>query len=301
MCKSSSSHDHYILLTSDGSKTIYPNNSPSNFTNEIHPLELDPLLRWEMALHSVILPTYFNTVISEADYIDIYKGCVNGKTAKRFWFRIQAPETRFFNTLEELYNFIDYFLVNGIRDKLGEDIFKAFWPDMDSSYMLKWDKNKRAFYTGAGSRASKPRLKNLYKDNDEFDPANDCVVLQPCDKIRRVLGFSNDLELIIYDAKKSKPEAKYSNLVPEVGSRLIDGVLVYTSVVEPIRLNNQLINLLDMFTFTDRLGKPQNEPIYHTLKDTYLSNITLKFCDQTGAPLAIPDGYTLVTLHIRAK
>ena len=293
--------EHFIVLSSSGCREVYPENTPTSFTNEIHPLSLDPGLVWEMAVHSVILPPDFATVLTTSDYVDICAGCVNGSTPRRTWFRIYAPGVEYFNTSVELYNYIDYFLVQGLRQELGPQAFQAFFPGDDSSYILKWDGDKRKFYCGAGSRARKSVLRSLYKDNTDFDPTVDCLTLQPCDRIRRVLGFTSDVELTIYDAKRAKPLPQYSNIPPELGSSLIDAVMLFTDTVQPLRLNDKLVNLLDVFTFTDRLGKHQGGPIYHTLQDTDISRVTIDLRDQSDAPLAIRDGYTLVTLHIRPR
>lgn len=299
------SHEHYICLSSASDGVTNTDNTPYAFKTTICPLDLDPMIVWEVALHSVIIPPNFNTIITEEDYIDIYKGRRDADTHriidKEHWFRIYAPEERACDSLQEVYNFIDHFFVLGIKKYLGLIKFKAFYPGTDSSYLLKWDATRDKFYMGAGSRANKKALGVLYRDSEEFNPATDNVIFEPSYRIRRMLGFSSNIDLVIYDADKRKPDPHYSDIPPEYGCQLVDAVMVYTDIVEPVRLNNKLVNLLDMFTFTNRLGKTQNEPIYHTLTETRLTDISLMLRDQFGSPLAVKKGNTIATLHIRAK
>ena len=84
----------------------------------------------------------------------------------------------------------------------------------------------------------------------------------------------------------------------------MDGIMVYCDVTQPIRMDNQLVNLLDVFSFDDRLGKVGSVPIYHPLigASGRLSTISIKFRDQSGSPLPVDEeAGVILTLHLRPK
>ena len=300
--------DTFIYLTSNGSKTLYPENSPHSFTNDIPDIILDPQYTYEIALHSIILPRNFHSLISPNDYIDVYKGeqqTDKSITNKRFWFRIYAPDTFTFSDTREAYNHIDSFLVRGLRQHLGFREFHHFFPKQDWAYVLKWNHEQKRMFTGAGGQAQRPKLREIYKDRvDEFDPNTDCIFLKPNRKLRQMLGFSEIVDIVIYHPDWKVENDLYSDIEPRLGRDLLDGIMVYCDVTQPVRMDNQLVNLLDVFSFDDRLGKVGSVPIYHPLigASGRLSTISIKLRDQSGSPLPVDEeGGVILTLHLRPK
>ena len=64
--------DTYIYLTNTASCEIYPDNSPTSFTNELQPINLSPKLEWEIGVVNAILPKNFYTLIYPSDYIEVH-------------------------------------------------------------------------------------------------------------------------------------------------------------------------------------------------------------------------------------
>ena len=300
--------DTFIYLSSNGSKTLYPGNTPHSFTNDIPDVILDPQHSYEIALHSIILPRNFHSLISPHDYIDIYKGEQQpDKTMnnKRLWFRIYSPDTFTFNDTREAYAHIDRFLVSGLRRHLGFKEFHYFFPNEDWAYILKWKHEQKRMLTKAGSKADRPKLREVYKDRvDEFDPNVDCVFVKPNRKLRQMLGFSETVDIVIYHPIWNVKNDLYSDIEPRLGKELLDGIMVYCDVTQPVRMDNQLVNLLDVFSFDDRLGKVGSSPIYHPLIGTsgHLSSISIMLRDQSGSPLPVDEeGAVILTLHLRPR
>ena len=298
----------YVYLTSDGSKDLYPGNRPHAFTNRVQDIQLDPRLTYEVALHSIILPRIFRNIISLHDYIDVFTGEYGpGRTivGRQHWFRIYPPRDISFVDTREAYNFIDDFLVKGMRENLGREVFSALFPGSDWAYILKWDHEQKKMYTGAGSASDRRQLRRLFRERlSEFNPSQNVIFLKPNRKIRQILGFSEIVDMTVYSPDKNDKLGQYSDIAPRLGRELVDGIMVYTDISAPIRMDGSFVNLLDILSFADKLTRAPSEAVYHEVVcgGDMISTISIMLRDQSGSPIELDEeACVIVALHIRSK
>ena len=293
--------DTYIYLTNTASHELYPENTPTAFTNELQPIHLSPKLEWEIGLVNAILPKNFYTLIYPSDYIEVYSsGYWEDESLAKSLGIIRPPAVFKANTTYEIYSFINNFFTLGLRGLLGVE-FSSYFPNETAGNIITYDDVAKRF-------AVNRRVREVPRNPDEGnlrelgEAVGRCLYITFSNRLTHILGLFSEKKISIYNPIESTKEVVKAEWETKAGVKLCDHIIIYSDIVQPSRMGSQLVNLLDAFSLPNHPGKGLNPCIYHKLATNTLSSISIKLLDQDGNGLGFTKQQrTLLVLHVRPR
>ena len=158
--------------------------------------------------------------------------------------------------------------------------------------ILFWDKYKKrvgVHYT-AGPRSTEARRKG--------DIEHATVAMG--EGIADVLGFRTNG---LYSIRGDDHEMISTISSTPINEKLsVDYMYLYTDVIQPSNIGDQLVNILDCFTLDNGGNKGIHDTLYKPLKNSYIDQISIMISDQNGRKISFKEDSTLTcVLHIRPK
>ena len=280
--------EHTIYLTSTGSLDIFPENNACKFINRLaSPINLDPNYDYEIGLVSILYPNDYYAIIghqykNSISFITQLKG---NKGLSRFTYVIQN------NILAgDIKNLIQV-INNELILRLAIYYDRNYTTLFPTNKILFWDtytKKTGITYTGIphSIKISKGDVQN--------------VSIRFGEEIANVLGFRSDTEYEIYGTQDDKTKTLSQITVNDKCG--VEYMYLYTDIIQPTNFGNQLVNILDCFTFDQGNNKGIHNTLYKPLNTPYIDQISIMITDQKGRAINFKQDTTLTcVLHIRPK
>ena len=279
--------DSVIYLSSLGSLDIYPNNKPSQFTNQFStPINLDNNEDYEIGIISMLFPKLFYVLRSSDEGTEItFKSIVTSKerrtgVVKEFVYK---PAINILaGNMERIVRIINNDVIKKLdiyfADYNVEQIFNS-----KNNKLFRWDPNNiRINYT------------KRKKDSNVLS-----ISLSLGPKIANILGFNENTPYYIYGDRKQ--EAIYNSNQPSPNND-INYLYVYTDIIQPAIFGGKLTNILDCFDIQVGQMKSAHTTVYRPLNSAYINTIAVYITDQWGRDIPF-DNNTSITciLNIRKR
>lgn len=273
----------YIVLPSNSSTNIYPNNTVTSFRVKLaHPLVLNGL--WEVALSEIQYPRTWHNISETGSKSKLY---ILGRPIE---FDIDEA---YYNTPEELCSALNSAIQNSVNT------IRYMYRDV--SEYLAHDKTRYGNIVCQFTVTHQKKKVVLYLKGK--------VILDISDELKILLGFEKNQLTPKYDSS-NLAEAEYKmysihaeNYCDIMQSRF--AIYVYTDIIENQIVGHSSVPLLRVVPVEGIHGqvvtKTYVHPQYIPLNTTYVSEIQILFRDDIGAPIPFSRGKSNVTLHFRKR
>ena len=305
-CLLSTMEHHYIYLSSNGDRDIFPNNTCDMFTNRIQPLSLESNTEYEIGLIKILLPDCYYTM------------------------RREDPECRIEITIKNKYSStVPSSSLSHYAD-IGVDVLSN-----DFNYLLyhinKTIQKELEAHSGEVIKLNKPVIE--IKEGSEHITINTVhinsgsieeVIISFQRRIANALGVVPQAPYIIMKyVPESTPlplvraNAMSNNSIPLVRVDTVSetvpplpvnrkgdvqSVLVYTDLVMPSRYGGQCINVLDTFSLDRGVTKGTQPVAYKQLNSKQVETTSIRLTDQSGRRIVFQENYSVTCLlHIKPK
>ena len=268
---------------------IFPNNKPCRFINRLAaPITLDPNYDYEIGLVSILYPNEYYAILGNQ-----YKN-----TLTFFTKMYEVPDTeKYAYTLQnnipagDIENLI-YSINNEIKLRLMGYYDRNYAQIFGRGDVFHWDKYKNKvgmIYTPISQST------DLKRKGDKEN-----VVIHVGEGLANVLGFHSNTAYPIYgdDYERSNTIS-----ITPINDKLgVDYMYLYTDIIQLTNFGNQLVNILDCFTFNNGGNKGIHNTLYEPLKYSYIDQISIIISDQNERIINFKEESTLTcVLHIRPK
>ena len=137
-----------------------------------------------------------------------------------------------------------------------------------------------------------------YVKGTSFQPGEvNKISMKMSGEVNKILGFHSDMEYKIYGEKKQHEILATNMYIPSGG---LDYIYVYCDIIHPSPFGNQIVNILDCFTFQNGFNKGIHNAIYKSVRNKFIDEIAIIVTDQEGRGIHFCEGTSITcVLHIR--
>lgn len=271
----------HIVLPSNSSGELYPNNTVSTFRVKLpYPLSFQGL--WECALVEIQYPKTWHNISSKGN-----SGVVE-ILGKRIKFEIDEA---FYNSPEELCVMLNSSVTTAIRS-----LSAAF---TDVRAYLNAGKERYGGISCQFIVSNQKRKVTVYLKGE--------VSLELSDELKILLGFHKGNIAPKLDKSRDSRAKMYTVFADKycdiMQSRY--AIYVYCDIIENQIVGHTTVPLLRVVSvdgdYGDMVSQVFTQPHYMALNTSYVSEIEIYLRDDTGDPIPFSRGKSVVTLHFRRR
>ena len=284
---SSMAGDHIIYLTSSGSRNLFPDNNPGNFTNRLPtPIILDNNVEYEVGLVSILYPDQYYAIQAESEKFNIRVYTYQKKIGKTL-LTVKIHKDILAGNMKKIVKLVNENILEYMKIHFF-DIFPHLFEKEDK--IFRWNEDER-------------RVEILSKKADsDLNVTDDIksITMQLNPGLADLLGFSTHSHYNIYSQRRPKSVTKSS--MPPSPRCGVDYIYLYTDIIQPSNFGGQLVNILDCFSLQNGGNKGIHNSIYKPLNTTFIDQISIMVRDQKARPIHfIEDSTILCVIHVRPR
>ena len=277
--------EHTLYVSSSACRDIYINNSVNRFINRLsNPITLNPHVEYEVGLVSMLYPSQYY-VIANNDMcmtINTYINTSHGKT------EINTYQYRCNKNIVGGH-------IKDIVEILNEDLIQELRVYFDNDYGKYIRKSTIIYWNEKQKRVGLKYIKETSVRNGDVLK----ISINMSNRLGKILGFRGDTEYEIYGQKNKMNILAMNIPIPSGG---LDYIYVYCDIIHPSPFGNQLVNILDCFTFHNGFNKGIHNTIYKPIKNNFIDEIAIIVTDQNGRGIHFCEGSSITcVLHIRPQ
>ena len=277
--------EHTLYVSSSACRDIYINNSVNRFINRLsNPITLNPHIEYEVGLVSILYPSQYYVIANNDKCLSIntYINTSGGKTEMNTYI-YRCNKNIVGGYIKDIIEILDEDLMHELRVYYDSDYGKY----IKKNTVICWDERER-----------RVGLKYV-RETSIKSGAVSKITINMSKSLGRILGFRGDVDYEIYGLRKKSNILAVNIPIPSGG---LDYIYVYCDIIHPSPFGNQLVNILDCFTFHNGSNKGIHNTIYKSIKNKFIDEIAIIITDQNGNGIHFCEGTSITcVLHIRPQ